>query len=352
MYLLKSSILLVLLLLPLAGIKGQQQRDTLFFRVMSYNVENLFDTRHDTLKQDHEFLPDALRRWTPHRYYRKLDALARVIAAVGGDRMPWLVGLCEVENDSTLHHLTRRSALRQAGYRYLIAPSPDVRGIDVALLYHPLRFKPHHVQPLAVPKPQPDSRPTRHILYTAGRLVSGDTLHLLVAHFPSRRGGARQTEPYRLAAARTLRHITDSLSRRHFHPNILLMGDFNDLPSSPSIRRVLEAAPIPAQTDDIYSTHLYHLLAQKATARPHYGSYKFQGEWQLIDHLIASGSLLHPNSPISLIPDSADVCTAPFLLTPDLPHGGFKPYSTYIGPRYQGGYSDHLPVWAEFRLIY
>ena len=55
--------LLFLLFFPFFTLYGQTKKDTLSFRVVSYNVENLFDCRHDTLKNDYEFLPDAMRHW-------------------------------------------------------------------------------------------------------------------------------------------------------------------------------------------------------------------------------------------------------------------------------------------------
>ena len=135
-------------------VKGQQP-----FRVMFYNVENLFDCRHDSLKEDREFLPDGEKKWTPARYWRKLDALSKVVAAVGEERLPDLVGLCEVENDSVLFDLTRRSSLRALGYRYVATHSPDVRGIDVALLYQPGSFRLLESHEIPVPSAEADSGP-------------------------------------------------------------------------------------------------------------------------------------------------------------------------------------------------
>ena len=116
-------------------------RPALPVRVAFYNVENLFDTRHDSLKQDYEYLPDGIRHWTPHRYWHKLDCVARTIASPGGERWPALVGLCELENDSVMYDLTRRSPLRAAGYQYLVTDGSDPRGIDVALLWDPYLFR-------------------------------------------------------------------------------------------------------------------------------------------------------------------------------------------------------------------
>lgn len=337
---------------PFATLYGQAGKDTLTFRIMSYNVENLFDCRHDSLKNDYEFLPDAVRHWNYSKYKRKLDAIARIIIATGEWTPPALVALCEVENDSVLRDLTRYSALREAGYRYVITHSPDERGINVALLYQRGTFKLLSSHSYPVPKPRKGDRPTRDILHVSGLLLNKDTLDVFVAHFPSRSGGAKASEPYRLAAAQRLKDATDSLFRVRTRPQIILMGDFNDYPHDKSIRQVLKAGAPPTETTLIDSKTLYHLLARKSATRKHFGSYKYQGEWGLLDHIILSGNLLMPNAPLHTAEERADVLRIPFLLADDKKYGGKQPFRTYYGMKYQGGYSDHLPVWAEFRLLY
>ena len=103
------------------------------------NCENLFDTRHDSLKNDVEFLPEGSYKWTPYRYWSKLNHLGQEIVAQS-DLIPDFVAMCEVENDSVMFDLTKRSLLRNAGYEYVMTSSPDERGIDVALLYQPASF--------------------------------------------------------------------------------------------------------------------------------------------------------------------------------------------------------------------
>ena len=183
------------------SIPSVQAQDTLAFRVVSYNVENLFDTRHDSLK-----------------YRKKLDDIGRTLIAVGGWTPPALVALCEVENDSVLRDLTRYSVIREAGYRYVMTHSRDERGIDVALLYQRGLFKLLSCHSITVSKPRPSDRPTRDILHASGLLLNGDTLDVLVAHFPSRSGGAKESEPYRLMAARQLKRTADSLMARRCYP--------------------------------------------------------------------------------------------------------------------------------------
>jgi len=123
-------------------IHAQAQQLTL----VELNCENLFDCRHDSLKQDTEWLPASVRKWTPARYWSKLNRIGQEIIASTADsvthQLPDLVALVEVENDSVLRDLTRRSLLRHAGYEYLMTESPDLRGIDVALLYQPFAFRP------------------------------------------------------------------------------------------------------------------------------------------------------------------------------------------------------------------
>ena len=179
------SALMLLAFLTSAPLHGQEKKDTLTFRIMSYNVENLFDCRHDTLKNDREFLPDAVRRWNYTKYKKKLNAIARVIIAAGKWTPPALVALCEVENDSVLRDLTRYSVLREAGYRYVITHSPDERGINVALLYQRGIFKLLSNRSYPVMKPRRNSRPTRDILHVSGQLLNSDTLEVFVVHFPS-----------------------------------------------------------------------------------------------------------------------------------------------------------------------
>lgn len=321
-------------------------QDNSLFRVMSWNVENLFDTRHDSLKNDTEFLPDALRHWHYGRYKKKLNDVARVITAVGEWSSPALVGLCEVENDSVLRDLTRYSSLKEQDYRYVMTNSPDERGIDVALLYQRDRFKLLTHRSIRIGVFSKRSRPTRDILHVSGLLSTGDTLDVFVCHLPSRSGGVKESEPYRLFVARKLRQQTDSLMAARQHPKLIILGDFNDYPKNQSIAQVLEAVAPPRKPAP---GKLYHLLARKALRR-NFGSYKYQGEWGLLDHLIVSGTLLDASGNFFTNERKADVIRLPFLLTKDEKYGEVQPFRTYYGMKYQGGYSDHLPVYTDFIL--
>lgn len=343
---------IVLLALLLPALSVCAQRDTCRLRVMSYNVENLFDTRHDTLRDDTEFLPDGVRHWTRTKYVRKLNDVARVIISVGGDDgVPELVGLCEVENDSVLVDLTQHSLLRRAGYRYVMTDSPDRRGIDVALLYQRGSFRLLGVECLRVPTPAGGHNATRDILHAVGQLPDDSTLDVFVCHFPSRSGGQRETEPRRLLAARTLKHAVDSIISLREKPQVVIMGDFNDYPHDRSLTEVLHAQL--SEPDSPEPDALYSLLGIKAQRmKSGFGSYCYRGTWGLLDHLIVNGSLLRDDATCHVVSGSADVFRHGSLLEDDTRYGGKKPRRTFNGMEYNGGTSDHLPVCFDLTVTY
>ena len=313
---------------------------------MEYNVENLFDCRHDSLKHDEEFLPSGVRGWNRFRFQEKVDKIAKVVLAASDGQVPDLVALCEMENDYCLRSLTRFSPLRDAAYRYVMTDSPDERGIDVALLYQRGLFKPIARQDIVIPMPTKRSRPTRDILYVSGLLLNGDTLDVFVCHFPSRSAGAKRTESYRMNAARRLKVSVDSVMNSRQYPQIIIMGDFNDYPTGSSIQYILK------DDREDGKLGLHHLLLHKAMEDKDYGSYKYQGWWGLLDHIIISANMLDSGAPLSIDKNGGEVVRLPFLLVSDNKYGGLQPYRTYYGMKYQGGYSDHLPVRAVFKLRY
>lgn len=335
------------------------------FRVVFWNVENLFDTERDSLKQDEEFLPTSIRAWHMGRYKKKMADVSRVITAVGEWEPPALVGLCEVENDRVLQYLTRYSPLKEHGYRYVMTDSPDLRGVDVALLYQRDKFKLLEYRSIRSDMGAGE-RPTRDILHVRGMVSTYDTLDVFVVHFPSRFGGERASEPRRLQVAQLLRQTVDTLIQNRKDAKILIMGDFNDYPYNKSVREVLKVNLIDSadnQESDMYEEHnLYHLFAHKFSRKAFHhskkdvyksvlGSYKYQGEWGILDHLIVSGGLLQSKSRFYADISTAEIVCLPFLLIEDSKYGGLQPFRTYYGMKYWGGYSDHLPVRVDLKLL-
>jgi predicted extracellular nuclease len=342
-----------LILLALMVCAGALHAQTTF-RAMSYNVENLFDCLHDSLKDDYQYLPDSKYQWTESRYRDKLDRIAEVIVAssITNKReahLPDLVALCEVENDHCLTDLTRHSKLAgnaaMNAYEYVMTDSPDRRGVDVALLYQPGSFQLLDTQSIRVPFDELHRKPTRDILHVTGRVQSGDTLDVFVCHAPSRAGGQEASEFYRLFVCGQLRYTADSVMLHRQHPNVLIMGDFNDYPDNRSVHDVLGARQPDKDKKAIQPYRLYNLMAGREG-----GSYRYKGEWNTLDHIIVSGYLLLGHKPLRTSYDRAQFLRHPFLLEEDEKYGGDTPFRTYYGPRYHGGYSDHLPVCVDFLL--
>lgn len=346
---LRPCLVLLLLLLAFAAIGRAQEESR--FRVATYNVENLFDTIPSPRHGDSEFLPAAERAWHSGRYWRKLGMLARAIAAIGDVRPAALVALCEVEGDTVLTHLTRRTALARLGYGYVVTHSADERGMNVALLYQPELFRPLSVASLRVPYRAGKERPTRDVLHVVGQCLTGDTLDVFVCHFPSRRGGTRLTDPYRRRAAVTVRRAADSLLDVRGRHNIIIMGDFNAYYPERCIAETLGAIPaqeVQGAGGPFLRENLYLLTHGLKADGGIGGTYKYKGEWQTLDQIIVSGTLLSP-APGHLFtkPVACCLCAFPFLLKNDR-SGTPAPYRTYLGTFYQGGYSDHLPIALDF----
>lgn len=303
------------------------------FTFVELNCENLFDCRHDSLKNDTEFLPDGAYHWTRTRYWQKLDRIGQTILSCGVKEQTWqlpdMVALCELENDSVLHDLTRRSLLRNARYDYVMTNSPDERGIDVALMYSPYSFRLIGSHSVRV-NPIKGMRPTRDILYASGVTASGDTLHVIVAHLPSRRGGEKFSRPFRMAAARQVAAVVDSIYNNvSAEAKIIVAGDFNDYSNSESIQLLCSKRMIE--------------VSKGAKGRNGAkGTYRYQGLWGSLDHILVS-------RPLADIATECYVNDAEFLIERDEKYGGVKPRRNYLGPRFLNGFSDHLPLIARFQ---
>ncbi|MBO4216206.1 MAG: endonuclease [Bacteroidaceae bacterium] len=291
------------------------------FTVLSYNIENAFDTRHDEGKDDLEFCEGGERKWSQTRLMNKLKGVSKVIAAADEKRPVDLIGLCEVENDSVMQYLLRRTPLSQLGYRYILTNSKDDRGIDVALLYSPFTFQPIEKQPI---QPNIKKQKTRDILHVAGTLTNGDTLDVYVVHLPSKRGGA-EGQKLSMSICQQLKVHVDSVRAFRHHPNLIIMGDFNADTNSPQLKLL---------------TRSHSLIDRTARLKP--GTYKYQGEWSILDHILTHTTTLSHQQ--------TRILTLPFLLERDATNGGDKPHRTYQGPAYQGGISDHLPVVSVFQF--
>lgn len=285
-------------------------------KIISYNVENLFDYEHDTLKNDSSFMPDGMHHWTYYRYQTKLDRIAQVIVNISGWESAALVGLCEVENARCLRDLCY--ILKRFHYKYIHYESADERGIDVALLYDSTKVKILNSKSLHVPL---KNDLTRDILYVKALLTSSDTLHTMICHLPSKLGGTSTTDWKRKAAKQVIQQHIDSILQLQSDAKIIVMGDMNSEP-----------------INDLQ--HLNNLMISHN--RVGKGTHKYQGIWSCLDQFYISASL-YGNA-------QATIFSPEWLLEDDSKHLGYQPKRTYVGFRYHDGYSDHLPVVLRFRL--
>jgi len=329
---------LILLLSLSFFVKAQDSRHS-DFKIVFYNFENLFDIVDDTAKWDERFLPDGDKHWTYWKYQSKLKNLAKVITAAGGWQDAALVGACEIENAFVLEELTTKSPLKKLNYKFIHKESPDKRGIDVALLYQEDQFTPISYDHIQINFPNNPRSKTRDILYVKGLAKDKDTLHIFVNHWPSRWGGQMKSEPKRIFVAQTLRKQVDSLFAAIENPNIIIMGDFNDAPTDKSVIEYLKAQPPVKNTEP---KQLYNLMYPLSLT--HDGTHTYQGHWAVLDHMIVSSALLDKSNKIFTTKESAYPFRADFLLEDDTKFGGTKTNRSYIGFKYHGGYSDHLPV--------
>ncbi len=306
-----------------------------------YNLENLFDTKRDTTINDEEYLPDSPKAYTLERYQHKLSNMATAIDSIGGNYTtngPDILGVCEVENRGVLEDLINTSPINDNQYSIIHFDSPDKRGIDVALLYRKKVFKVKNQKSYHLKIEGQDDFFTRDQLLVSGKL-KGETTHIIVNHWPSRYGGEEKSRPFRMAAAELTRHIVDSLQANDAQARIIIMGDFNDDPTNPSITDVLEAKGKDAFKNK--EALLFNPMADIHNPE-NYGSLIYRGYWNLFDQIIISKPFMDNNKGLQFV--DAKVYNADFLRVQEGKYAGYT-YRTYIGSKFDGGYSDHFPVY-------
>jgi len=324
----------------LAGYCGGQIQDS-SCTLMFYNVENLFDFKNDSTTADDDFTPAGSMHWTTGKYYEKLNKICKVIIAAGGWSPPVIIGLCEIENRDVLNDLIFKTPLSKFSYKIVHKDSPDERGIDVALLYEPKAVR--ILSSSFIEVSRKDLR-TRDILYVKS-VISKDTCHVFVNHWPSRSSGQVETEGNRILAAIVLRNKVDSILNMDPLAKIILMGDFNDDPEDVSI---IQGLMTLAPSDSYLPDKLYNLSVEP-TSGPVKGTLKYRGSWNMFDQIIVSGSLLSDTQELRTGKNYYRILQNGFLVETDETYSGVKPFRTYLGFRYHGGFSDHLPVVLEMR---
>lgn len=303
-----------------------------------YNLENLFDTVDQEIVKDEEFTPEGYKNWNTERYYKKLDNMAYVIEKMGTEVSPVgpvLLGVSEVENKSVLEDLAKRPLIESRNYNIVHYNSPDRRGIDVALMYQPKYFKVESSKSFTLKNPEDTSFRSRDQLLVTGELL-GERMHVIVVHWPSRRGGEKRSRPLRIQAAKLAKSIIDSIESAEPGAKVALMGDLNDDPTNVSVSKILQAT---GNKNKVAGDYMYNAMSDLFNKG--IGTLAYRDNWNLFDQIILTPSLYRNDSSWRYY--GVKVHNESYLKQAE---GRFKgyPFRTYVGANYMGGYSDHFPV--------
>jgi len=304
-----------------------------------YNLENLFDTIDSEGVRDSEYLPNSKKQWNTEKYFLKLDHMARVLSDIATDKTPdglAIFGISEIENKMVVEDLINRKALKDRNYQIVHYDSPDRRGIDVALVYNPKYFK--LTNSYSAPFVDADTNfKTRDQLVVTG-LLMGEEVHFQVNHWPSRSGGEKRSRPKRNAAGKLARSLADSLLAIDPKAKVIIMGDLNDDPTNQSVAKYLKATDDKSKLKDGYFFNPYMTLNRNGI-----GSIAYRDSWNNFDQIILTPALVTKDrSSWSFY--KANIFKKPYMINQEGKYKGY-PKRTHAGGKFQGGYSDHLPVY-------
>lgn len=306
-----------------------------------WNVENLYDTLNDKWKNDEDFTPEGINRWTGDRYWTKIDHLATVISEMATDITPdglAILGLCEVENKSVVQDLVNSSHLKKRNYQFVHIEGPDIRGVDPAFVYNPTYFKLKKAVAYHVKLVTDSTHKTRDILVVSG-FFCGEAIAILINHWPSRRGGELVSRPNRNAAAKVARRIADSVSKVDPFSKIVIMGDLNDDPINECVKKHIGTYSDWSEAKD----ELFFNPMEKPYLKG-IGTLAWQDSWNLFDQILLNKNW-HPKNYDSWQYYKVRIFNKDYLKAD---HGNFKgyPFRTYSGGSYTGGYSDHFASYV------
>ncbi|MEP2278647.1 endonuclease/exonuclease/phosphatase family protein [Maribacter sp.] len=309
-----------------------------------YNLENLFDTKNDSLIYDEDRTPEGKDNWTEERYLAKIEHMSKVISEIGSadnKTAPDIIGVCEVENLDVVEDLIHHENLAKYNYGIIHFDSPDERGIDVALLYKksafvPVNFNSHR---LLLFNLEGKRDYTRDQLIVQG-LLDNEKIYFMVNHWPSRSGGEARSRRFRLEAAKLNKRIIDSVQRQDINAKIISMGDFNDDPIDPSFKKILKVEKNYKNLDSLSLYGPMEKLFKKGR-----GSLAYRDKWNLFDQLYMTSTLINEERK-SYSFWKVGIFTPSYLMDPKGKYEGY-PLRTYAGGSYIGGYSDHFPVYLH-----
>ena len=327
----------IISLLLMATFAYSQEKRLAAYSVAFYNLENLLDTIAGP--NDKEYTPQGSAHWDTYKYNCKLTNMSYVLSKLALEKCPLgpaLIGITEVENRSVINDLVKQPSIAKRNYQIVHYESPDHRGIDVAMLYNPRLFtyETSVSRTLFVPA-EPTFR-TRDQLVVRGR-IAGELFHVVVNHWPSRRGGEERSSPMREAAAGLVKSIVDSVQRAWPETKVLVMGDLNDDPTNNSLRKILGAK---RNQYEVPKGGLYNPFWEILDSGV--GSLSYKGQWNLFDQIILNDKLIGKDRS-QLKFWKAEVFSADFLKQQEGEYKG-SALRTSAGGVWLNGYSDHFPT--------
>ena len=346
---------IVAALLLLMSLSASAQKTQQNYVIGFYNLENLFDTYDDPVKNDSEFLPEGKNKWTQAKYEKKLHNMAKVIRSMADNNKRWhtILGISEIENRLVIEDLVSQPEIADANYQIVHYDSPDRRGVDVALLYKPDQFT--YLDSEAIPfdfnsdidfsDTDTSYFKTRDILMVHG-LIAGEHFAFYVAHLPSRIGGKGGN--LRSRGAEIIYNHSREMEAKYPGIKIVAMGDMNDNPTDDSMAKYLHGQE---RLENVTPTEFFSPYISMLKAG--YGSLCYQGVWSIYDLELVNYNLAHaPDGGLKIQPVTKNhgkeyygvVFKRPWMTTQKGQYKGY-PFRTFSNGAFVGGYSDHYPTY-------
>ncbi|WP_088324563.1 endonuclease/exonuclease/phosphatase family protein [Polaribacter tangerinus] len=341
----KRYFIILLFIFSISSSCSQQNAKKYTIRTIAfYNLENLFDTINDVSKND-EASPIMELKWNKSFVYNdKIEKLSSTIAKIGKEESktsPAIIGVAEVENTNVLRDLINSKHLKAFDYGIIHYDSPDKRGIDVALLYRKQYFKPVFDE-VYNPNIYSDNKKvyTRDQLLVSGYL-DDEMVHIIVNHWPSRRGGSANSSPLREKAAYQNLKIIAKIRDKDKHAKIFIMGDFNDDPTNKSFKEVLQTKHQKRTVKEFDLYNPYENMFRRG-----FNTLVYRDNINLFDQILISGNLLDTGKKeySSFKMYKANIFNKQFLTHQKGKYKGY-PFRSFSNGNYTGGYSDHYPVY-------
>lgn len=304
-----------------------------------YNVENLF---LPDPQPRHKLDPtrSGLRNWDERKYKNKLFKIAHVFQLMQekSGMLPFIIGLSEVSGRKVLEDLVQLPPFNSE-YGIVHYNSMDERKVDVAMLYDKKKVEVLDSEAITFffeieNKNTEYYDTTRDVLYSKLK-YENEIIHVFIAHLPSKRE-KDVNKPKRIFILNEIqRRILDIVNGGG---NVILCGDFNENPDDENLEKILY--------DDSHEKVLENPFRQLFSTG-NYSTFHYKSGL-LFDQIILSESFFKEDNMLSF--RSAEVFRSEKISSRDKRFEG-RPFRTYSGTRYLGGYSDHFPVFVTLGKV-